>query len=177
MLLPVEHWSSDLRAKSSGTWERNRVTAVSATENGSLPQESEKVKVSATQLCLTLCAPWTVAHRLLCPWRFSRQGYWTGLPFPSPGELPDARIKPRSPALQADPLPSELSGKPLVGFTINVWGGATMLSARQQPPCLYPIPGVQVIAAAAPWEEPVMMGMFLKRWKGLNETFLLNGIQ
>ena len=51
---------------------------------------------------------------------FSRQGYWTGLPFPSPGELPDTKIKPRSPASQADSLPSELSGKPLVGFTINV---------------------------------------------------------
>ena len=69
MLLPVEHWSSDLRAKSSGTWERNRVTAVSATENGSLPQESEKVKVSATQLCLTLCEPMDCRPtRLLCPW-------------------------------------------------------------------------------------------------------------
>ena len=39
---------------------------------------------------------------------FSRQEYWSGLPFPSPGELPDPGIKPRSPALQADALPSEL---------------------------------------------------------------------
>ena len=41
----------------------------------------------------------------------SRQEYWSGLPFPSPGDLPDPRIKPRSPALQADSLPSELPRK------------------------------------------------------------------
>ena len=45
--------------------------------------------------------------RLLCPWEFSRQEYWSGLPFPSSGELPDPGIKPRSPALQADSLLSE----------------------------------------------------------------------
>jgi len=43
---------------------------------------------------------------------FSRQEYWSGLPFPSPGDLPDPWIKPGSPALQADSLPSETSGKP-----------------------------------------------------------------
>ena len=43
---------------------------------------------------------------------FSRQEYWSGLPFPSPGDLPDPGIKPRSPELQADGLPSELPGKP-----------------------------------------------------------------
>jgi len=40
--------------------------------------------------------------RLLCPWGFSRQEYWSGLPSPSPGDLPDPGIEPRSPALQAD---------------------------------------------------------------------------
>ena len=44
---------------------------------------------------------------------FSGQQYWSGLPFPSPGDLPNAGIKPRSPALQADALPSEPPGKPL----------------------------------------------------------------
>ena len=43
---------------------------------------------------------------------FSRQEYWSGLPFPSPGDLPDPRIKPGSPTLQTDPLQSELPGKP-----------------------------------------------------------------
>ena len=43
---------------------------------------------------------------------FPRQEYWSGLPFPSPGDLPDPGIEPRSPALQADSLPSELPRKP-----------------------------------------------------------------
>jgi len=45
---------------------------------------------------------------------FSRQEYWSGLPFPSPGDLPDPRIKPGFPALQADTLPSEPPGNPRV---------------------------------------------------------------
>ena len=43
---------------------------------------------------------------------FSRQEYWSGVPFPSPGDLPDPGIEPRSPVLQADALPSEPPGKP-----------------------------------------------------------------
>ena len=48
--------------------------------------------------------PWTVAHQV--PWSmgFSRHEYWSGLPFPSPGDLPDPGIEPRSPTLQADAL-------------------------------------------------------------------------
>ena len=57
--------------------------------------------------------PWTVAHQALPSMGFSRQGYWSGLPFPSPGELPDPGLEPRSPALQAGALPSEPPGKPL----------------------------------------------------------------
>ena len=51
-------------------------------------------------------------YRQMCPWGFSRQEYWSGLPFPSPGDLPNPGIKPKSPALQVDSLPSELPGKP-----------------------------------------------------------------
>ena len=46
--------------------------------------------------------PWTVAHQAPLPMGFPRQEYWSGLPFPSPGDLPDPGIKPVSPALQAD---------------------------------------------------------------------------
>ena len=49
--------------------------------------------------------------------RFSRQEYWSGLPFPSPGDLPNPRIEPGSPALQADSLPTELPGKPVKLFS------------------------------------------------------------
>jgi len=45
----------------------------------------------------------------------SRQEYWSGLPFPSPGDLPNPRIEPRSPALQADSFLSEPPGKPYLG--------------------------------------------------------------
>ena len=55
---------------------------------------------------------WTVAHQLPLSMGFSRQEYWSGLPFPSPGDLPDPVIKLWSPALQADSLPSEPTGKP-----------------------------------------------------------------
>ena len=55
----------------------------------------------------TLVTQWTVASQVPSSMGFSRQEYWSGLPFPSPGDLPDPGIKPRSPALQADALPSE----------------------------------------------------------------------
>ena len=57
--------------------------------------------------------PWTVALQAPLSMGFSRQEYWSGLPFPSPGYLPDPGIEPVSPvssALQADSLPSEPSG-------------------------------------------------------------------
>ena len=54
--------------------------------------------------------PWTVAYQAPPSMEFSRQEYWSGLPFPSPGDLPDPGIEPRSPALQADTLPSEPPG-------------------------------------------------------------------
>ena len=50
--------------------------------------------------------------RLLCPWRFSRQEYWSGLPFPPPGDVPNSGIEPRSPTLQVDSLSSEPPGMP-----------------------------------------------------------------
>ena len=52
----------------------------------------------------TLETPWTVACQIPLSKGFSRQEYWSGLPFPSPGDLPDLGIEPRSPALQADSL-------------------------------------------------------------------------
>ena len=64
----------------------------------------KKVKsLSRVKLFVT---PWTVAYQAPLSMEFSRQEYWSGLPFPSPGDLPDSVIKPRFPALQADALPS-----------------------------------------------------------------------
>ena len=64
---------------------------------------------SYVQLFVT---PWTVAQQAPLSMGFSKQWYWSGLPFPSPGDLPDPGIEPGSPALQADSLPTKLQGKP-----------------------------------------------------------------
>ena len=64
------------------------------------------------QPCPTLCNPMDCSPPGCSPWGFSRQGYWSGLPFPPPGDRPDPEIGPVSPALQADSLPPELPGKP-----------------------------------------------------------------
>ena len=64
--------------------------------------------VLVAKSCLTLVIPWTVACQAPLIIGFFRQEYWSGLPFPSPGDLPDPGITPGSPALQADDLPAEL---------------------------------------------------------------------
>ena len=55
--------------------------------------------------------PWTTARQASLSMEFSRNKYWSGLPFPSPGDLPDPGIKSGLPTLQADALPSEPPGK------------------------------------------------------------------
>ena len=68
----------------------------------------DKVKLlSHVQLFAT---PWTVAHQAPPSIEFSRQEHWSGLPFPSPGDLPNPGIEPGSPTLQADALQSEPPG-------------------------------------------------------------------
>ena len=64
---------------------------------------------------------WTVAYQASLSMRFSRQEYWSGLPFPSPGDLPNPGIKPRSPTLKADALTSEPPGKPTKLLLINFY--------------------------------------------------------
>ena len=68
-----------------------------------------KVKLSRVRLFAT---SWTVACQAPLSMEFSRQDYWSGLPFSSPGDLPKLGIKPRFPALQADSLPAEPLEKP-----------------------------------------------------------------
>ena len=73
------------------------------------------VKMKVKSLCRVrlFATPWTVAYWAPLSMGFSGQGDWSGLPFPSPGDLPNPGIEPRSPALQADTLPSEPLGRPL----------------------------------------------------------------
>ena len=71
----------------------------------------KKVKVKSLSRVRLFATPWTVAYQASPSMGFSRQEYWSGLPFPSPGDLPDPGIEPGSPALQADALTSEPPGK------------------------------------------------------------------
>ena len=72
--------------------------------------------------------PWTVALQALLPMAFPRQEYCSGLPFPSPGDLPDSGIEPGSPALQVDSLPSDPPGNP------SLSKGNEIISQRRLPP-------------------------------------------
>ena len=73
-----------------------------------MQSESEVKSLSHVQLFAT---PWTVACQAPLSMGFSTQEYWSGLPFPSPEDLPNPGIKPGSPALQADALPSKPPGR------------------------------------------------------------------
>ena len=73
-----------------------------------LGSEMEVKSLSHVRLFVT---PWTVAYQGPPSVGFSRQEYWSGLPFPSPRDLPNPGIEPGSPALWADALPSEPPGK------------------------------------------------------------------
>ena len=70
-----------------------------------------KVKVKFRSRVPLFVTVWTVAHQAPLSMKFSRQEYWNGLPFPSPGDLPNPGIKPVSSALEADALISEPPGK------------------------------------------------------------------
>ena len=63
--------------------------------------------------CLIRATPWTVASQAPLSVGFSQHEYWSGLPFPTPGDLPNPGIKSGSPGLQADSLSTEAPGKPV----------------------------------------------------------------
>ena len=63
---------------------------------------------------------WTAAHQTPLPMEFSRQEYWSGLPFPSPVDLSDPEIEPQSPTLYADSLPSEQPGYPEISVVLKL---------------------------------------------------------
>ena len=77
-------------------------------------KKTDSVSEGRVRLFVT---PWTVAYQAPPSMGFSRQEYWSGLPLPSPGDLPDPGTEPRSPAFQADALTSEPPGKPTVENT------------------------------------------------------------
>ena len=95
-----ENQMSFLREKDS---ERSKLTSVYCNTYVKLQFSHSVVSDSVT--------PWTVACQTSLSMRFPRQEYWSGLSFHSPGDLPNPGIESRSPALQADSLPAEPSGK------------------------------------------------------------------
>ena len=80
----------------------------------------EQVKVKSLSRVRLFANPWTVAHQAPLSMGLSRQEYWSGLPFPPPGDLTNQRIEPRSPALQEDPSPSEPPGKLLTMRRVSI---------------------------------------------------------
>ena len=73
---------------------------------------NRKMKVKSLSHVQLFVTPWSIAHKAPLSMEFSRQEYWSGLPFPSPGDLPDPGIEPGSLALQSDALLSKPEGKP-----------------------------------------------------------------
>ena len=71
-------------------------------------------EVKSLSHVLLFVTPWTVAYQAPRSMGFSRQEYWSGLPSPSPGDLPNPGIKPRSPSLQADGLPDGATREALI---------------------------------------------------------------
>ena len=81
-----------------------------------------KVKVKSLSCVRLLATPWTAAYQAPPSMGFSRQEYWSGLPFPSPGDRLYTGIEPGSPALYADALPSEPPGKSTyIHMYIHTW--------------------------------------------------------
>ena len=107
----LDEWEDGTWVIDKGVWHPSKMGVSRALKNIVLePDERKKVKsLSHVQLFAT---PWTVAYQGPLSMGFSRQQYWSGLPFPSPGDLPDPGIEARFPALRADALPPEPPGKP-----------------------------------------------------------------
>ena len=95
--------------------------------------QPQKVKVKSLSHVQLFATPWTVAHQAPLSMGFSRQEYWSGLPFPSPGDLPNPGIKPRSPALQADALSSEPPGTTLGGQKPKGRKNSTLKPGKRRP--------------------------------------------
>ena len=113
-----ESWIKDLLSKAPPIRTRPSFPLSQSLPSGSF----HKLLILILDMTLTLkslscvrlfAAPWTVAYQAPPSMEFSRQEYWSGLPFPSPGYLSDPGIEPGSSTLQADTLPSEPSGKSL----------------------------------------------------------------
>ena len=129
----------DLGTRNGVTQKLGRVSAwVVGFQNLLLGEDSEE-GLYKTEKCLSVshvllfATPWTAAHEASLAMDFSRQEYWNGLPFPSPGNLPNAGIEPRYPAFQADSLPSEPPGR--LHIYVNIFMNICSSSLKYFPHC------------------------------------------
>ena len=121
LTLPVYRPQPHLEQPGSPVWEMF----------STMDRRPSQVKWSELSRVGPFATPWTVAYQAPPSMEFSRQEYWSGLLFPSPGDLPDPGIKAKFPELQADTLPSEPLGKPIkhhqtnkpsnLWVTLSVW--------------------------------------------------------
>ena len=108
--------------------------------------------------------PWTVVYQASLSMGFSKQEYWSGLPFPSPGDLPEPGIEPRSPALQADSLPSEECGSRWIYETCKQLSVLNFFSSRKSKhTILWQTPRVGRDGNFTPW---VTARVKQREWRG-----------
>ena len=124
--------------------------------------------------------PWTAAHQAPLSMRFCRQGYWSGLPFSSPWDPPSPGIKPGSPALQADSLPTELQGNPMenvMGLNLrrmkNVSSDLRRETAELKSPAVFAF--IHAFLFRSPWstiKDSIQKGSTenIYQWKEHQET-------
>ena len=113
----LRFWVAQCQLRQEGKWATCPILqweALSWSHEGSGSHHTKWKKVKSLSHVWLFATPWTVAYQAPPSMGFSRQEYWSGLPFPSPGDLPDPGIEPRSPTLQSNALPSEPPGKPLI---------------------------------------------------------------
>ena len=116
-----------------------------------------KVKVKSLSRVQLFATSWTVAHQAPLSMGFSRQEYWSGLPFPFPGNLPNpGKIEPRSPKLQAGTLTSEPPGKPILPSNqLQLASGQNHTWRRQWHPTPVLLPGKshewRSLVGCSPW--------------------------
>ena len=126
-------------------WKTNFRCSLNAEERGKdiraisnkMTSISKRKELSFSRFCHVrlFATPRTVAHQAPLSVGFSRQEYWSGLSFPSPGDLPDPGIESRSPTLQADALPSKPPGKTIISYA------AAAKSLRSCPTLCDPVDG------------------------------------
>ena len=99
-------------------------------------KECSKMKVMSLSCVQLFATPWTITYQTPLFMGFSKQEYWNGFPFPSPGDFPDPGLKPRSPALQADSLQPEPPEKLRILFILHMYNCLPEVLVTQSCPTL-----------------------------------------